>query len=386
VIAFNNRWIYLRAGRQILSITERGEVNTRWSVVSNISAPPTVGDDGTVYVASDDLNFSALDQRGKAIWTTKLDDVVIAPPLCTSDSIVICTNNGIIYSLDRSTGEKKWVYSIMPVFKSNIRGPRYAQVQIPPVVAGGNLYVLSDDGTLSAFRGDAPDDQSPVVNSLYPAPDDTISGVNIPWQIKVVDLGSGLKPSSPLLSVDGKDVPVEYDPATSSVHVKYVSNSSSIFKLPITLPTLSDGGHKAVLLLADWRGNTVAKIWQFTTDKNQLPPKNTAPAPKSLTNSNISQNSNIWALSDMGVSQPFDNAMLSLGGMFSPNMQGNAGGGGNGGSGGNGRSRGGGINGYGLPGPSQGTPSQGGGVLTITGTGTGGSGTTTVVTPPAPPK
>ena len=48
--------------------------------------------------------------------------------------------------------------------------PKYpsATVYAAPIVAGGTLYVVSDDGSLTAFRSDAPGNIAPQITQMVP--------------------------------------------------------------------------------------------------------------------------------------------------------------------------------------------------------------------------
>lgn len=292
-LVVNRGLAYILGDQLIDQLSPRmGDVRQQYLLKADNMVAPTIGDDGIIYAGTSDSKISALDNRGRAIWQRTLDDHPSAPPLLTRGELITCTQSGTIYLLNRATGAIDWVYTLQPVVTLGDTAPPAAPVIVSPTVANGSLYILSDDGTLSAFRPAAPDNSGPVVTALYPAPDSTISGEQIAYQIVIDDIGCGVKPGSATLTVDGQDIPVQYDPSANMVHVKAVSSGVvQADKVPIKLATLSDGLHKAVLIAADWRGNKVTKTWSFTVDKTQPAPTQT-PAPQQVATSNISADSN----------------------------------------------------------------------------------------------
>ncbi|HEY3329713.1 MAG TPA: PQQ-binding-like beta-propeller repeat protein [Capsulimonadaceae bacterium] len=280
-LVLDNGKIFIRSGRLITKVNTRDlSPAISFTTTGEVTEPPTISDDGVTFVVTSDQKVTAYDTRGRTTWTKKLDEAVSAPPLLTRNSLVVTTRMGVIYLLDRASGDIQWVYTLTPAVRPGDTPPAVSPVIISPVVADGALYVIADDGTVSAFRPNAPDNSIPVVTGLYPAPDSTISGKEIPWQVTLSDMGSGIDPASINLAVDGQDVPTQYDPNQQEVHVKLEPlNGQLINMLPVHLPTLSDGAHKAVLVVADYRGNKTIKTWTFRVDKNQPPPTGVAPSP-----------------------------------------------------------------------------------------------------------
>lgn len=285
--------VFILGDRAIAQLSSRmGDVRQQWITSSEVRVAPTIGDDGILYSGGTDGRITAFDNRQRAIWSTPLGDYPTAPPLLTHDLLVTATQSGVIYLLDRQTGAPIWNYTIQPVVAIGDTAPTNVPILVSPVVANGSLYILSDDGTLSAFRSNAADNSGPVVTAVYPAPDSTVSGAQIPWQIVSVDLGSGIRPDSVGLTVDDQNIPVQYDPGANMIHVKATtSGMTRSSKVAMQLTTLADGIHHAVVTAKDWRGNSLSYKWSFTADKNQ--PVSSIPAgPQPIAPSSISANTN----------------------------------------------------------------------------------------------
>ena len=113
----------------------------------------------------------------------------------------------------------------------------------------GTLYVVSDDGSLTAFRQDAPDNIGPQFLQLSPRPGATARGEGLTYGALLVDEGSGIDPASVSLQVDGK----------ADTQALYRAGQNAIYNTPTT--PLKDGEHQITVKAADWRGNTTAQTW-----------------------------------------------------------------------------------------------------------------------------
>lgn len=390
----DNGLIYVGVARTLEAIVARSGSN-RWQATlpSEPSAAATTGGPtGLVYVPTSDGHVCALDSRGSIRWTTDIHDSVNAPPLLTPSALYVATASGALYNLDPATGDIVWVYSLHPATTGNAavtavngqampvqfspqqNGPgpygqqRNGQQQntVPqvgfaaaPVATSHALYVLATDGTLTAFSPNAADTVPPTVVSTFPSSDAPISGVNIPYQITLDDIGSGVNPASVTLKVDNKPIPVSYDPVQDLVQVKaQTGNTSIVGRAQVQLATLDSGQHTAILTASDWRGNKLTYTWGFTVDSSLNPPESNFTNPGTV----LPGNQDGSDQNNPGVND--DNSGLpDNGGMGAPGGDGGVGPGNGGAEGGN--NNGGGNGGGGtLPGP----PSRGGG-----GNGGGGS-------------
>lgn len=156
--------------------------------MADIQAQPVL-DEGRVYITSHAGRFVALDARtGRRVW--EADAGSTSTPWVAGNTIYVVTTENQLVALARDTGRVRWVKELLryvdPEDKSRqVRwvGPVLAGGQlwlansqgdvkthnpqngsekssfsvgspvfIPPVVAGRTLYVLSDNGTLHAFK------------------------------------------------------------------------------------------------------------------------------------------------------------------------------------------------------------------------------------------
>ena len=87
--------------------------------------------------------FNAAD--GSVLWKTMVSSSVISAPLITFDTVIVRANDGKVFGLDLSTGEKRWQFDRgMPSLSVRGNGS--------PVLGPGLIFVGYEDGTLIALR------------------------------------------------------------------------------------------------------------------------------------------------------------------------------------------------------------------------------------------
>lgn len=87
--------------------------------------------------------FNAAD--GSVLWKTMVSSSVISAPLVTFDTVVVRANDGKVFGLDLSTGEKRWQFDRgMPSL--SVRG------NSAPVLGPGIILLGYEDGSLIALR------------------------------------------------------------------------------------------------------------------------------------------------------------------------------------------------------------------------------------------
>ena len=128
-------------------------------------------------------------------------------------------------------------------------------------MADGSLYVVSDDGSLSAFRADAPDDITPQLTQLVPEAGAVVRSADLTYGALIVDDGTGINPSTVSVQVDG-----EVDAMAS-----YHAGQNAIYDTPTT--PLKEGLHRITVKAADWRGNAASQSWSFTV-QDRAPGRN----------------------------------------------------------------------------------------------------------------
>lgn len=275
-------YLYVANGSNLTSLLSRNGM-LRWNKMMGVDlvVSPAVNDQG-IYVVTADNKVLAFDPHfGKPKWKAgtepKLEYDVIAPPTIAGKTLLVGTTMGGIYAIDTDTGAVKWTYSTSPSSTSDTLIAANTNVAAPIVVADKNVFVLSDDGSLSAFRADAPDTLGPRVSDTEPEMGIVINGAPpLSFQAKIVDEGSGINPDSVKLMLDGvgvarkpsgprgEDKPGwKFDPVTSTVEYTIEEASSAA-----TIRNLADGRHTVTVAATDWKGNTTTKTWSFTVDNS----------------------------------------------------------------------------------------------------------------------
>ncbi len=274
-----NGLLFTGAGDTLYALNERSGT-VRWStrLPSELSNMPTVHGD-TMYVATEERRLYALSTaRGQLRWKARLAYPTGAPSLLAGTTLLVPGQHGVVHGFDAQTGTLKWQYVVQA--SGTATQPLYSSTDIngAPIWAGKTLYILSDDGTLSAFQPGAVDTVPPQVAQISPAPASVVAGVRIPYSASLVDVGTGINPSTVSLSVDSSPVGLaQYDPSRNAINVDLSRDTRGDANRP-----LADGAHQVVLQAQDWRGNAVSRTWAFTVD-NRLdpavaPPLTAAPA------------------------------------------------------------------------------------------------------------
>lgn len=252
-----------------------GQFRWRVQLPNGAAVPPVVDGDGNIFVITDLRQVLAMNTRGRYIWpqTPILDYFPIASPVLTDDLLIVATSKGGIYAYDKTTGALKWNYSVLPSATSAGKIPNDVNIGARPVVAGNTLYVLSDDGALTAFRHDAPDSLPPVISHLEPDQGDALNG-RPPFFIsaKILDEGSGINISTLKMKLDEETIPrrslnsditdknsFTYDPDSGKIEYSSVDISGKT-------STLKNGYHSVTVSVKDWMGNQLNKNWSFLID------------------------------------------------------------------------------------------------------------------------
>jgi len=125
--------------------------------------------------------------------------------------------------------------------------------------------VVTDDGSLSAFRPDAPDSTPPQVTYQYPRPGLALNG-KPPFTIaaRLSDIGSGIDPASVKIFMDDEEKPAIYDIRRGQIGYESKASGRGV------AVSLTDGRHTVKVVARDWRGNQLSEEWSFVVD-NSLP-------------------------------------------------------------------------------------------------------------------
>lgn len=126
-------------GRTVAINARSGE--RMWSAnVGSTQGPVVAGDN--VFVASSGGQIVALDRRsGNTLWTAKLPDSnTWSGPLLAGGHLWVVSAKGQLVGVEATTGRL--------AAQASLGGPAF----VPPVSAGGRLYVLTDSARLVAFN------------------------------------------------------------------------------------------------------------------------------------------------------------------------------------------------------------------------------------------
>ena len=169
-------------------VLARTSISTVVGTLSDIDANPVI-DNGRVYAIGQGGRMVALElNSGQRVW--ELNTAGIATPWVAGEWIFVVTDEGQLLAVSRSTGRVKWMTQLRryrdeddkkgPIFwlgpilagdrlilidsigdlvnvsptdgKILSIGRTKQNISVAPVVAGNSLYILDDDGRLSAWR------------------------------------------------------------------------------------------------------------------------------------------------------------------------------------------------------------------------------------------
>lgn len=244
--------LYVTAGDTVYGLNPNN--GSRRSVIklpTTVLIPPTVSSD-SVYVITQSNALYALTLAGRERWRVTLDSAETAPPLLTGNLLLVATQPGILSGYDSGTGRLVWQYVMQA--SATASQPKYSSTSVyaAPIVAAGTLYVVSDDGSLTAFRSDAPGNIGPQFTQMAPEAGATVRSEGLTYGAFVVAEGSGINPASVSLKVDDE----------TDAKALYHAGQNAVYNTP-TEP-LKEGEHKITLKAADWRGNVTTQSWSFT--------------------------------------------------------------------------------------------------------------------------
>ncbi len=277
-IVYADNTLYVPSGQRLHAIQPTSG-NFRWQrdVPTNIEVAP-VAEGGVVYVATLGKQMYAIrSNNGKDAWAkpATLPYPAAAAPTISGNVIFVPTTRNVLVALSRTDGHVLWQYYVEP--SANRAGgiATNTSLSAPLAISNGTVFSLTDDGSLSAFRADAPDQTGPIVSELYPRAGSTVSG-QAPFTLaaKAMDAGSGLDVSSVAVTMDDKPIAATFDPARN-LFLYQTKPSGKIVDAPI-----ANGRHTAKVTVKDWRGNVREETWSFIVDNSLRPvtrSTNTAP-------------------------------------------------------------------------------------------------------------
>jgi len=100
-------------------------------------------DDNYVYIGTLDGWFCCIDAsknkeyRSRLVWQFNAGGAVNSSPATWGEGVFFGSNNGVVYCLDKKTGQVKWRYEVQE------KEPRAFKFFSTPTISGGNLYIGS---------------------------------------------------------------------------------------------------------------------------------------------------------------------------------------------------------------------------------------------------
>jgi outer membrane protein assembly factor BamB len=132
---------FRRSGLSQNAGPEVGCVKWQFQTAGPVSASPTVGADGRIYLPCEDGKLYTID--GPGFWTFDANSPLLSSPSIGPDGTAyVGAENGMLYAIDVN-GNPRWTYLTDGFISSS-----------PAVAANGNVFVCSQDGTLYALAPD----------------------------------------------------------------------------------------------------------------------------------------------------------------------------------------------------------------------------------------
>ncbi len=106
--------VYAAAGDGILYALGLADGQVRWQFkASDHSLWSTPVSDGKlIFIVTLDHEVYALDPKGNKVWSSALDNAIMAPPYIAGDTIIVGTLSGKLFALNAASGNQKWVSSL----------------------------------------------------------------------------------------------------------------------------------------------------------------------------------------------------------------------------------------------------------------------------------
>jgi len=225
---------------------------------------------GVVYVGSADGFVMAFDaETGRQLWRHEAGASLTSRPAVTPTLLFFGARGPFVVALARADGTPRWMFWDRP--PELVAGEESdTDVLATPVVSGGALYVLSGSGYLTRFSSGAVDKAPPDYDLLKPTPGSTVTERSFDLSVVLFDADSGVDASTLVMTLDGKAVPVVFDPRKGKVGAQVVNTADAA--LPV-------GWHRAEVRAKDYRGNELVRGWYFsTTTPSAAAPKPATPA------------------------------------------------------------------------------------------------------------
>ena len=222
-----------------------------------IEGSPAIGDDGTIYIGSDDAILYAINADGSKKWSFKAGGFNTSGPVIGDDgTIYFGSNDGNLYAL-KADGTKKWSYAVGGGITSS-----------PGIGADGTIYVGSDNGYLHAVKPDGTGEKwsyhmgNQVFSSPSIGPDGTIYVGSQDGYLHALNADGTAKWSSPTGSgvmsspAIGEDGIVYVGSMDGDLYALYQSNGAVKWTFTTGGPVYSSPaiGEDGTIYIGSWDG------------------------------------------------------------------------------------------------------------------------------------
>lgn len=139
-----------KSGIRVWSASVSGERRGRaYANLSDISADPVVTADA-IYAGNPSGRLVRIDPiKGERVWTAT--EGALSPVVVAGGSVFAVSDNAELVRLDAQTGAVLWQSPLPGWKKEKVRRRKAVFANFGPVLAGGKLWVGSDDGFLYSF-------------------------------------------------------------------------------------------------------------------------------------------------------------------------------------------------------------------------------------------
>jgi outer membrane protein assembly factor BamB len=187
-------------------VAGEGELNWSFKAGGAIVSSPAIGNDGVIYVGSDDRHLYAINPDGTLKWKYETGDVITASPAIGSDgTIYVGSYDRQVYAINPD-GSLRWAYPTVSILSTS-----------PAIGSDGTIYVGGTDLDRYIFKCPSTCDYSPVPEDCieawsFEARLSTLYAINpdgtLKWSIKLKgtmgDAAENYFPaSSPAIANDG---------------------------------------------------------------------------------------------------------------------------------------------------------------------------------------
>lgn len=111
-----------------------------WRVGGDLLGSPAVGPQAVYFSTVQGRVLARDPSTGERVWATSIGEEITTAVSVAGDTALVGTSGGRLVGLDTEVGEVRWTFRVG-------RG----SIADPPVVAGGTIYVVSQDGHLYAL-------------------------------------------------------------------------------------------------------------------------------------------------------------------------------------------------------------------------------------------